>query len=196
MPHLIDTESRVATLVRAINDQLVLHGSGGLTLRRVARTSGVSPSSMLHHLGSRERLVQVALHRTAGARIASIEARLPEGPAAFLPAYAEDLLDLRAWLAWQELWRSEPSLEPMMARAREAELGLLARLFGYQRPLDDLEAVAALLNGLAVDLCHPSRPMSPARATELVMSYVRARGWWPVQEQPDVTLPRRPVSWW
>lgn len=68
MPYIFDTETRVDTLVAAINVILASDGQAGLTLRNIGRVSGVSPSSMLGHLGSREHMLRVAAHRTGEGR--------------------------------------------------------------------------------------------------------------------------------
>jgi AcrR family transcriptional regulator len=116
MPRLIDTDDRAGVLVAAVNHVLVMEGPAGLSLRRIAAVSGVSTSSMLHHLGSREHLLRVAAGQTAKARRWDVESRAyTEGATAFLPFTSDQVLDARAWLAWLELWRSEESLDAMLS---------------------------------------------------------------------------------
>jgi AcrR family transcriptional regulator len=117
MPLLIDSESRASTLVNAINHILAGEGPTGLSMRRIAAVSGVSTSSMLHHLGSREHMIRVAAYMTAEARDQDIESRAwGEGALAFLPACGDHVLAARVWLGWQELWRSEDSLDAASPR--------------------------------------------------------------------------------
>ena len=81
-------------------------------LRAIAGESGISTGSLLHHFGSRERVLTVAAGRTGRALVRAIESdSLWIGVDAFLPGDDEMALLTRAWLAWCELWRSEPWLE-------------------------------------------------------------------------------------
>src|SRR3954453_13157747 len=108
MPRLIETETRTDAVVAAVNEVLARDGAPGLSLRAIARESGVSTSSLLHHFRSREHLIRIAAHRTGRARVRAIDRRtVVDGPLAFLPAGGDDVVDARAWLAWLELWRSE-----------------------------------------------------------------------------------------
>jgi AcrR family transcriptional regulator len=160
MPLLIDTESRTGTLVRAVNDTLVEHGPGGLTLRRLARASGVSTSSILHHLGSREHLLRVAAHRTGLQRLQTLRAESSlDGALAFVPRSDDEVLDARAWLGWLELWRSEEFLERVIADARRAEFWLLAAVLDHRLARPELDAAAALVDGLLTAVCSPRDPM-------------------------------------
>jgi AcrR family transcriptional regulator len=172
MPMLIDTESRVDTLVRAVNDVLIEHGPAGLSLRRIAAFSGVSTSSMLHHLGSREHLLRVAAGWTARERLRHFraESRL-DGILAFLPRNGDELLDTRAWLAWLELWRSEDFLTRWIVESREEELELLTALTGQQLLPTEPDGLLALIDGLRVAVCAPVRPLRLDAARDILRSW-------------------------
>ncbi len=173
MPLLIDTETRTDALVAAVNEALVLHGPTGLTLRRIARISGVSTSSILHHLGSREHLLRVCAHRTGRTRLAELDYRAEaEGVFAFLPQSDLHVVESRAWLAWEELWRCEDSLGAIVVETRENELALLARVLDYRLARDDLDLAMAVIDGLATKVCQPTAPMSPGRARELLARHL------------------------
>ena len=160
MPLRLDTDNRTDVLARAVNDVLIDHGPAGLTLRRIARASGVSPASILHHLGSREHLLRVAAHWTRRHRLRELEAASwSDGALAFIPRSGDELLDARAWLAWLELWRSEEFLERTFTDARNDELNLLAALTGHQLTRPRLDAAAALVDGLLVAVCSPAAPL-------------------------------------
>src|SRR4051794_40738765 len=64
MPRLIDPYTRTGAMVLAINSILVTQGVFGLTLRTIARESGISTGSLLHHFGHRERVLGVAAYET------------------------------------------------------------------------------------------------------------------------------------
>ena len=172
MPLLIDTETRTAALVRSVNDVLIDHGPAGLTLRRIARVSGVSTSSILHHLGSREHLLRVAAGRTAEARLAALKVTTAaDGILGFLPSRDDEVLDARAWLAWQELWRSEDTLARWIARCRSEERALLAAVTGFALVRAELDAGLALIDGLQVALCAPREPMRPEQARRILTGW-------------------------
>lgn len=173
MPVLIDTESRTGTLVQAINDVLTERGPAGVTLRLIARLSGVSPSSMLHHFGSREHLLRVAAGRTGRQRIASLRVEaITDGVLAFVPRSDDEVLDTRAWLAWLELWRCEQFLGRWIAEARADELALLARVTGYRLTRPELDAALALIDGLRVAVCAPVAPMPPHEARQILSAHL------------------------
>ena len=73
MPRLIDTDLRTAEMVTGVNHVLVSHGIPGLTMRLIARESGISTGSLMHHFETRERILRIAAHRTGRALIAAAE---------------------------------------------------------------------------------------------------------------------------
>ena len=166
---LIDTESRTGTLVAAVNHLLAEDGPRAVSLRAVARMSRVGTSSILHHLGSMEHLLRVSAHWTGIARRDELTRRWhDEGLLAHLTGTTDDVVDGRVWLAWCELWRSAPTLEPTMSEARDRERALLAPQLDYALARDELDGLIALLDGLLVAVCRPVRPLPPARAQQLL----------------------------
>lgn len=182
MPRLIESESRTDVLVGAINHILATDGIAALTLRRIGRISGVSPPSMLQHYGNREHLIRVAAFRTGKARLHDIERRRDlDGVLAFLPGDDDGIVEARAWLAWSELWRADASIERAMSDAHDWERALLASTLKYgtggygqcdgdgQGDGDDqLDHLAALIEGLRVGICLPERPLPLPRAREIL----------------------------
>lgn len=165
MPHLIDTEDRASVLARACDRLLADEGPAALTLRAIARVSGVSTSSMIHHLDSRERLLRVCAHISAKARQRAItDAVIDTGPTGVLPLDELALEDTRSWLGWLEVCRTLPTLGPSLAPARDGELAVLARALDYALPREVLCEAQALVDGLRVALCHPGSDLDPAEA--------------------------------
>lgn len=91
---------------------------------------------------------------------------------AFLPAEPDDVIDARCWQGWLELWRSEPSLEPILSGARAKDRALLALSVDYQLDRAGLDAVQAMIDGLLVALCAPHRPLPPPRARQGLSGYL------------------------
>jgi AcrR family transcriptional regulator len=99
MPRLIDSSSRADAMVEGVNRVLVTRGVFGLTLRSIADESRISTGSLLHHFGSRERVLIVAAGRTGRRFLEAIEAETwTVGVEAFLPGDDEMVLLTRAWL--------------------------------------------------------------------------------------------------
>jgi AcrR family transcriptional regulator len=192
MPLLLNADHRTDVLVRAVNDVLIDHGPAGLTLRRIGRVSGVSPASILHHLGSREHLLRVAAGRTSQCRLQELQAgSWDDGALAFLPRSGDEILEARAWLAWLELWRSEEFLERTLANARYDELSLLASVTGHQLTRPQLDTAAALVDGLLVAVCSPVSPMRLEVARQILRDHLGACAD-VTPEQAYVSSPARP----
>jgi AcrR family transcriptional regulator len=171
MPRLLDTAGRADTMVRAVNTILITRGVFGLTLRTIARESGISTGSLIHHFEHRERMLALAARRTGRALLDDLsrDAYL-DGVAAFVPGDDEGVLLTRAWLAWCELWRSEEFLTHPVADIRQRELRALAEVHDFRLTRPDLDLVTATVDGLRVAVCAPIRPMPPARARDLLRS--------------------------
>jgi AcrR family transcriptional regulator len=174
MPQLIETTTRAGALAAAVNELLITEGIPGLTLRKVAAVSRVSTGSIIHHLGDKGRLLSLSAALTARALEQDIgRRRWVEGVGAFLPQEDDQLLTTRAWLAWVELARSDPAVEPPITRARQSLRGLLAATVDHRLERDDLDLTVAVIEGLCAAMCEPDRPMSRRRARELLDRHLR-----------------------
>ena len=160
-----------------MNELIATEGIPGLTLRKIAQVSRVSPGSMIHHLGGKSRLLSLGAGLTGQALLTAIsDARWSVGPLGFLPGGDDEVLTTRAWLAWVELGRSDPVVEVQMTRSRREERALLAEVLGYQLDRDELDILAAVLEGLREAVCRPTRPMPPARARALLARHLDGLG--------------------
>jgi AcrR family transcriptional regulator len=177
MPRLIDGASRAEALAVAVNELLVTDGIPGLTLRRIGAVSGVSPGSMIHHLGGKDRVLALSAGLTARAFHEDIQRRSwDDGILAFLPDDDDGVLGTRAWLAWVELGRSHPVVEIPVTQARRDERGLLARTLDFRSARDELDELFAVIGGLRDAICAASRPMSPTKARELLARHLERLG--------------------
>ena len=128
-----------ARLVNATVDCLVEHGYAGTTTVAVCARSGVSHGSLLHHFGTRERLLGAALDevyaRLRDPVVAAVEA-LPEGEAridalvdlmwsAFGAREFKAVLELwlaaanqpdAAWAVWPEARAFDEAIQPLAER--------------------------------------------------------------------------------
>lgn len=173
MPRLIETETRTDAVVAAVNHLLAAGGPGSLSIRSMVRESGVSGSSLLHHYGSRQRIVHLSALRTGRARIRDIDRRIHrDGVTASLPADDDGVVHTRAWLAWLELWRSEEILVTGIEGVRADERAILAGALDYRVGRDELEGILALIDGLLVAICAPVRPLPLRRARAILVSQV------------------------
>lgn len=177
MPWYLEASNRTQTLTDAINVLLESGGPAALSMRAIARTSGVSTGSIYQHLDNRARLTQLAARRTMEARLSDLEWRTAEdGLWGFLPRTDDQLLDERVWRAWQELSRAEDHLAHIADRAHQREKQLLARVTDFALAIDDLEITLALIAGLSEAVCRAEAPMRRGRARELLATHAAS---WP-----------------
>ncbi len=194
MPQLLDGRSCAEAVAHAANSVILEGGVTALSLRTIGRASGVSPASLTHHFGGRERLLKICASLTARhLREDLISRSYTEGIAAFLPDdHPESLREARVWLAWCELGRSSAAVEPAVTEHRDEERHLLAACEGgrgldHRLERDGLDAVAAVVQGLRIAVCAPFEPLDLPRArTVLTRSYER----WIDQDGPATASPR------
>lgn len=165
MPHLLDTDDRVAVLTRAVNHILATEGPSGVTMRAVAHHSGVSTSSIAHHLGGREHLLRVCCHRAARTRLQDVSDSVRRsGPVGALPESDADVLDTRTWLAWVSLIGLVPGLGRSVTETRIGESAVVWRSLGSDAVRHRMDEVMALVHGLREAMCRPEDPQPTVEA--------------------------------
>lgn len=193
MPRLLDVDDRVSALTAAVEWLLGEGGVGAVTMRAIARESGVSTSSMHHHLDTRERLLRVCCDESVRSRLrAMTEAVIDAGPLALLPEPGDQgaLWQTRVWQGWHELWRCTPSLGPVLLQARSTERRLLDRALDHRLPGMEVMRLHALVDGLRSAVCQPDEDMAPSEArTCLAVQLAAACGVDPSRPLVD------PASW-
>ena len=98
MARTVDYQRRDAIVQRAA-DHLLERGVVAVSLRELAAAVGVSPRMLVHHFGSRERLVSSALREARSRQREAFEARLtPQRER----RYADVLADAWRWFATDE----------------------------------------------------------------------------------------------
>ena len=98
MARTVDHQRRKAIVQRAA-DHLLERGVVAISLRELAAAVGVSSRMLVHHFGSREKLVASAVREARSRQREAFEARLepqPERP------YADVLTDAWRWFATDE----------------------------------------------------------------------------------------------
>jgi AcrR family transcriptional regulator len=98
VPRTVDHQRRHA-IVRRSADHLLERGLVAVSLRDLADAVGVSPRMLVHHFGSRERLVSCALREARARQRQAFEARLTPQPGR---AYVEVLTDAWRWFGTEE----------------------------------------------------------------------------------------------
>ncbi|HEY3529098.1 MAG TPA: TetR/AcrR family transcriptional regulator [Nocardioides sp.] len=169
MPRFIDTDQRVADMVTGVNRVVVARGIPGLTMREIARQSGISTGSLMQHFESKERMLLIAAHRTGRALIGAAQSdSLWVGVEAFLPTDGETLRLTRAWVAWCELARSGGYLAETVEELRGSEREALAVLHEGRLSVDSEDTLVALLDGLRGAVCAARSPLDRERARSLL----------------------------
>jgi AcrR family transcriptional regulator len=88
-----------AALLDAATDHLLAHGLSGVSLRDLAEATGASSRMLVHHFGSKERLVAGALAAARRRQLAAFEDRLRARPG---QPYPTVLADAWRWLGSDE----------------------------------------------------------------------------------------------
>jgi len=106
MPRILHTETRADAIVDAVSHLIVTRGVDTLSLRSIAAATGLSPSTLLHQLTNRTRLLRVCASRFVRRHMAELGYRVQlESAHGFLPRTPEEIRDMRVWLGWRELGR-------------------------------------------------------------------------------------------
>lgn len=112
MPRTVDAERR-AGLLRAVVADLLAHGLEGASLSRLAAASGTSDRMLVHHFGSRDSMLRLALAQAREQELQAARAALPAGL---------DFLDTLAgawpWLSGDEAGRYFRLFGQVAARGR------------------------------------------------------------------------------
>ena len=98
MPRTVDHRRRQAIAERAA-DHLLERGVVAVSLRELATAVDVSPRMLVHHFGSREKLLSTALREARGRQREAFEARLAPQPGR---PYPEVLTDAWRWFGTDE----------------------------------------------------------------------------------------------
>ena len=98
MARTVDYQRRAAIVQRAA-DHLLERGVVAVSLRELAAAVGVSPRMLVHHFGSREKLVSSAVREARSRQREAFEARLAPQPGR---PYADVLTDAWRWFATDE----------------------------------------------------------------------------------------------
>lgn len=186
-----DLEVRRRALIEATLDSLAAGGLAAVSVRDVAARAGVSIGLVRHHFGSFGALLVEAYRHTTrqiDERLAAaVEAAGPDPRqrmTAFLQAsFAPDIVDrdlLSAWLGFWGLVRIDPNAAAVHAetygayRARiQALLADLADKAGRKAdPVQGAIALAAMLDGLWLELCLDPGAFSPDAAIAMTRRWV------------------------
>lgn len=175
-----------ATL-RLIGDR----GPEAVTHRAVAAEAGVPLASITYYFGSRDGLLDEALHHVAEEEMAALRASVSAPPADASPDGLADLLvgllehgladGGRTLVAEYELWLEAARRPPLRASARawnEVELDAAEpwlRALGSRTPRADARVLVAAIDGLGLEVLSDDDPAAAARAVRpTVLRLIRA----------------------
>lgn len=104
-----------AALLAAVTDHLLAHGLNAVSLRELADAAGTSSRMLVHHFGSKDRLLQAAVGEARRRQRSAFDERLRSRPNRPYPAVLDD--------AWR--WFLGPEAQPYLRLF--GELHALAR---------------------------------------------------------------------
>jgi AcrR family transcriptional regulator len=169
VPRLLDTADRADAVAAAVARIIAARGVAALTVRAIGAEAGISPASLLQHLGSKQHVLQVSAHLWVGAWAQQRASRSwAEGTAAFLPAIEDDLHDARVWCGLHEIGRTHTGVGRTLCRDAQVERALLDRVTGEVLTGDGLDALLAVVHGLRLAVCAAELPMTLGRAVALL----------------------------
>jgi len=169
MPRLLDTADRADAVAAAVARIIAGRGVAALTVRAIGAEAGISPASLLQHLGSKQHVLQISGHLWVRAWAQQRASRSwVEGTAAFLPPTEDDLNEARVWCGLHEIGRTHPGVGLALCRDAEVERALLDRVTGEVHTGDGLDALLALVHGLRLAVCALEEPMALSHAVALL----------------------------
>lgn len=168
MPRLIDPRTRVDDITAAVVHLLDTEGAGALSLRRIAGVLRLSPSTLLFHLDSTHRILDLVAKRLGDALVEELACSVRwRGMEAVVPD-DDRLPEVRAWLGLAELARADADREAGVDRIRADLRAVIGHAAGL--PHDDVgrDVLAALVHGLWVARCSRTAPMTEERGRQIV----------------------------
>lgn len=88
------TQDRKEHWLDGMAQHVLAHGLNNASLRPLAQAVGTSDRMLIYHFGSKEGLIDALLRHLAGGFVAGLEAALPPGRAASLPACLAEVVAL------------------------------------------------------------------------------------------------------
>ncbi len=187
MPRFSEPGSGLDALV-AGQAVLLRDGIPGLSLRAIAAEARVSPASLVHRFGGKERLIRVVCGHLSRSWTGYLDIRSREGLAALIPGDGEaidgwvddGLRRLRGWLAVGELGRTRQDIGELVQSHRDQLRRLVwvvvAEGTGAYTMEDvsqeTVDATFALVEGLWEARAVTLEPMSADRARALLDAHL------------------------
>jgi AcrR family transcriptional regulator len=184
-------EQRREQMLRAALDVIVERGYADTRIADVAERTGTSPALVIYYFKTRDQLLTEAIRYSEDSWYAEFLRRMEDIPTAAgrltelvgmicLPGTPEPQ---KYWLVWLDLWAFSPRSSGVAAvrqksdeRWREAiravvQAGQEAGEFAPVDPDDFTITLAALLDGLAVQIALEDPQVPPQRTYELAMRF-------------------------
>ncbi len=192
--HRESAVERRAALIAATLECLRRHGHEGTSLRRISAVAGISPGLINHHFPGKAALVAAAYERLAHSLLDSMagDAAASAVPARerlrrfFAASFEPELLDPSLFRIWLVFWGMVAHSARMRAvhdrtyRAYRRALERLLTALAQEPEVPDFRrhaaaiGLAALLDGLWVELSLNPRAFRPAQAIALCEDWVEA----------------------
>jgi AcrR family transcriptional regulator len=175
-------------LITATAQCLALHGAGGISVRMVAASAGVSAGLVTHYFGSIDDLIAATYHATGDRIGALLDAAVDDAgsaPRARLSAYVEanfrppisDPELLATWAAFWALAGSNPAIAAIrdsVAAATRAQVESLLAACGARETRLAAIGLTALIDGLWLERSLNPATFSAAEAGALAERWLDA----------------------
>ena len=186
VPKIVDQEEKRASIARAAYDVLSTEGIAGATMRRIAKAAGCSTGMLVHYFkGKQDVLLSAHEHASTDVRARMEACEREASGLSLLRALLMEVLPLDArrcgnWLIWISFWdesvadavRPEQDKRVLEWRGRlkraldqAVDAGELPETVNVA---DETDTIAALLEGLAIQVVVHRRRIGARRQIQLV----------------------------
>jgi len=192
VPRIVDQDEKRATIAKAAYDVIATQGIGGATMRSIAKQAGCSTGMVVHYFsGKQDVLLHAHNHAAQDVRRRMVEHERENRGLSLLLALMVEVLPMDArrcgnWKIWMSFWdesvaetgvRGEQSKRVgewrgrlKRALAQAVEGGEIAASTSIR---DEVDVIAALVEGLAIQVIVHRRAISGPRQIRLAREYLR-----------------------
>lgn len=192
MPRVVDQDEKRATIARAAYEVIAAQGIGGATMRAIARQAGCTTGMVVHYFDDKQDvLLHAHNHAAQDVRRRMREHEQNHRGLALLLALLEEVLpaderrrgNWRIWIAFWDESVSTPGVHNEQSnrvsewhrRLRRALLQAIeaGEVDASINTADEVDLIASLLEGLAIQVIVHRRSIGAARQRRLVKEYLR-----------------------
>lgn len=190
MPRIVDQDQKRADIARAAYEVITRDGIGGATMRTIAKQAGCSTGMLVHYFSNKQDvLLNAHEHAAKNVRQRMVEYQRDLQGLTLLRALIEEVLPVDErrkgnWIIWISFW--DPSVADSELKSEQAkritewhrrlkgaltQAEALGELRAGTNVQDEVDRIASMVEGLAIQVIVHRRAMSGARMLRLIEGY-------------------------